>query len=441
MKGDFSRFTHNPLGDYTAVLKQQGRPDLDSDWNEQAAITAERLRRLTLDLIGEFAIPLSPNEITADNSSALRIGGLTSGPGGVVDFKIGRGLAYAGGIPLLFTSDMAYRDQPGYPEPENLPASGDLLVYLESWERTTTFIDDESIREPALGGPDTCLRLKAIGQVKAMPAGETHSAEEALALLKDNLPPPNILMTMQIDQSAFQIPMSFGEIDSGAGSIPGNLHYRIELHSGITSEGIAEEGFKWSDENAAVVVPIIKAIDNRSILAVEPEEVVSESFKPGDCVEISNIITELRRQGGQMAQIETLESAEGGLTVTFDREIYPLLARKKNGDHAGLESGLGPRLRRWSGYFAPLALKHVYNLGRGVKVTFTVAGKKVVLDPSDYWTFAIRDRAYNKRFAPQKALPHGVRKHRFPLAIILRDEKGKALEIIDCRRFLRPLAG
>jgi Family of unknown function (DUF6519) len=441
MKGDFSRFTHNPFGDYTAVLKQQGRADLDSDWNEQSAITAERLRRLTLDLIGEFAVPLAPNEIIADNSTALQIGGLTSGPGSVVDFTIGRGLVYAGGLPLRFAEDITYRDQPGYPEPESLPASGNLLVYLESWEKTVTFIDDESIREPALGGPDTCLRLKAIGQVKALIAGEIRSGTEALTLLKDNPPPTNVQMTMQIDQSALQIPMSFGEIDSGAGAIPGNLHYRIELHDGITSEGTVEEGFKWSDENAAVAVPIIKAIDHRTIMASEPEELASESFKPGDWVEISNIITELHGRGGQMAQVENLEGSDGGLTVTLDRDIYPLLARKKNGDHAGLEGGLGPRLRRWSGYFVPLALKHVYNLGRGVKVTFATGGKKAILVPGDYWTFAIRDRAYNKRFAPQKALPHGVRKHRFPLAIIVRDEKGKAREIIDCRRFLKPLAG
>ena len=245
---------------------------------------------------------------------------------------------------------------------------------------------------------------------------------------------------MQIEQSADQIPMSFGEIDSGSGAIPGNLHYRIELHKGIDSNGAVEDGLKWSDENAALVIPIIRAIDNRSVLTAEPEEVAAESFKPGDWVEISNIITELHRQGGQMVQIEKLESSDSGLIVTFDKEIYPLLARKKNGSHASLESGLGPRLRRWSGYFPALTLRHVYNLGRGVKLTFGAPEKKLTLEPGDYWTFAIRDRAYNKRYAPQKAPPNGIIKYRFPLAIIPRDSGGRAEQIIDCRRFLRPLA-
>jgi hypothetical protein len=440
MKGDFSRFTFNLLNDYIAVLKQQGRADLDSDWNEQSAIWSERLRRLTLDLVGEFAIPLSPNEITGDNSNALLISGLSTGPGGVSDFSIGRGLAYVGGIPLRFARDMNYRTQRDYPEPERLPETGNLLVYIESWEKTVSFIDDESIREPALGGPDTCLRLKAIGQIKALPIDGILSVDDAISLMKEAFPRTNVLLTMQIDQSADQIPMSFGEIDSGGGAIPGNLHYRIELHKGIGSDGAFEDGVKWSDENAALVIPIIRAIDNHSVLTAEPEEVAAESLKPGDWIEISNIITELHRQGGQMVQIEKLESSDSGLIVTFDKEIYPLLARKKNGSHTGLEGGLGPRLRRWSGYFPALTLKHVYNLGRGIKLTFTSQEKIPTLEPGDFWTFAIRDRAHNKRFAPQKAIPNGIRKYRFPLAIIIRDTKGRAERIIDCRRFLRPLA-
>jgi hypothetical protein len=38
MKGDFSRWTFDPRRHYTAVLMQQGRVQLDSDWNEQAAM-------------------------------------------------------------------------------------------------------------------------------------------------------------------------------------------------------------------------------------------------------------------------------------------------------------------------------------------------------------------------------------------------------------------
>ena len=36
MKGDFSRFTFDPRKNYTSVLMQQGRAQLDADWNEQS---------------------------------------------------------------------------------------------------------------------------------------------------------------------------------------------------------------------------------------------------------------------------------------------------------------------------------------------------------------------------------------------------------------------
>ena len=38
MKGDFTRFTHDSTKHYTGVLKQQGRVDLDADWNEHVEI-------------------------------------------------------------------------------------------------------------------------------------------------------------------------------------------------------------------------------------------------------------------------------------------------------------------------------------------------------------------------------------------------------------------
>ena len=38
MRGDFSRLTHRPGKHYSGVVKQQGRIDLDSDWNENVAI-------------------------------------------------------------------------------------------------------------------------------------------------------------------------------------------------------------------------------------------------------------------------------------------------------------------------------------------------------------------------------------------------------------------
>src|SRR5262249_51087775 len=52
MKGDFSRDTFNPGRPFSRVLRQQGRVDLDSDWNEQVASLLQLDRQLTGDLLG-----------------------------------------------------------------------------------------------------------------------------------------------------------------------------------------------------------------------------------------------------------------------------------------------------------------------------------------------------------------------------------------------------
>ena len=54
MKGDFSRIRFNPAAQYTAVLKQQGRVDLDSDANEQCFIDGYLEGLTNVDVIGPY---------------------------------------------------------------------------------------------------------------------------------------------------------------------------------------------------------------------------------------------------------------------------------------------------------------------------------------------------------------------------------------------------
>ncbi len=440
MKGDFSSFNFKPANSYLSVLKQQGRVDLDSDWNEQAEIWNERQRQLTCNILGYLAVPLCPNEITPDNSSALRIDKFSRGPGGIIDFSIGRGIAYIGGYPCLFENDMMFRAQPDYPEPEIPDGTGSILVYAEVWNKTINYIDDETIREPALGGPDTCLRKKLVAQVKSRYVpDDINTPGKADEYVRDAFSGKDLLLTLKIEETAHQIPISFGEIDPGGGLIPGNLHFRVELHRGVESNGGYSEGFKWSDENAATVVRMLKVVGSNSLIVEEVEAVTGESLKAGDWVEISNFVTEHHRQGGQMARIEAITHDETGLQVTLDSEIHPLLRRFQIGGKSRPKYLLVPRLRRWLGYISPVSAKMVHDLGRGIKATFHDGGKKQILRPGDYWTFAIRDRAYNKRFAPKKALPDGVKVYRHPLAIIKFKGKKQVSRIIDCRRFFKPM--
>lgn len=57
MKGDFSRTTFDAARHYSGVLMQQGRVQLDADWNEQLAIQRHRDYTEAEDVIGECGAP------------------------------------------------------------------------------------------------------------------------------------------------------------------------------------------------------------------------------------------------------------------------------------------------------------------------------------------------------------------------------------------------
>jgi len=73
MKGDFTRLTFRPDKHYTSVLMQQGRLQLDSDWNEQADIQAHLYQTQVVDLIGaESGAPTSENDPNQKTDKAYK---------------------------------------------------------------------------------------------------------------------------------------------------------------------------------------------------------------------------------------------------------------------------------------------------------------------------------------------------------------------------------
>lgn len=180
MKGDFSRQTFAARKHYSGVLMQQGRVQLDADWNEQGAITRYRTETEAVDVIGGCGAPIHAAgfEITTDGKTLF----------------IGPGRYYVDG--LLAENDsgtIAYEDQAKLDLPgANLSAVlaemakqklTKALVYLDVWQRHVTALDDRLLREVALGGPDTTTRIKTVWQVKVLPIAQTGS--EDLGKLRD----------------------------------------------------------------------------------------------------------------------------------------------------------------------------------------------------------------------------------------------------------------
>ncbi|NJO59389.1 MAG: hypothetical protein HC836_14090 [Richelia sp. RM2_1_2] len=52
LRGDFTRDTFDPRKNFLRVLMQQGRVQVDADWNEQVSIILHYLQTLAEDLIG-----------------------------------------------------------------------------------------------------------------------------------------------------------------------------------------------------------------------------------------------------------------------------------------------------------------------------------------------------------------------------------------------------
>src|SRR5687768_9602279 len=87
--GDFTRLTFKPERRYAGVLMQQGRVQLDADWNEQIAITARRTQVQATDTFGACAVPRA----TTPNAFEL-----TVVPGPPADLGLGAGRIYVDGL-------------------------------------------------------------------------------------------------------------------------------------------------------------------------------------------------------------------------------------------------------------------------------------------------------------------------------------------------------
>src|SRR5258708_15519713 len=165
MKADFSRRFEKKAHSRN-VLFQQGRVWLDSDWNEDEATRTYQDEERTLDLVGPSGVP-APYE--AFNITAI--------PGGA-DFHIGGGDGPAGdfyidGILCRNEKQTSYLHQPDFPSPPVLPQPQPgfptfALAYLEVWQRLITYLEDPSIREVALGGPDTAVRSQTVAHVQLL---------------------------------------------------------------------------------------------------------------------------------------------------------------------------------------------------------------------------------------------------------------------------------
>jgi hypothetical protein len=254
MKGDFSRLTFDPSRHYDGVLHQQGRVWLDADWNEDVQSRLYLLKWETGDLVGACGAPIASQDGTHEETPDFRIE-----PGATPDdFVIRGGRCYVKGFLCRLDQDISYRSQPDFPDPPPTPPASAsdryARVYVETWQRLITYLEDDALREVALGGPDTAARVQTVAQVKFVeisasdlplnptidptatpPTGLETLCHAAEAHLPADGPGGGTLTTLQPPLTLPPDPCRLPDPSLYTGRE--NRLYRVEIHSGGDLQG------------------------------------------------------------------------------------------------------------------------------------------------------------------------------------------------------------
>ncbi|HET7675823.1 MAG TPA: DUF6519 domain-containing protein [Gammaproteobacteria bacterium] len=156
--GSYSRFSFDEAKRYFYLLKEQGKPVLDDDFNLLQDILLTLLRRFIVDAFGNGAAGDGFKIVGtgADNDFTI------TGGDGTLD---GAGRIYVDGLMLLLESDVAYsgQEQPG--AALTTPgANRSDAVYLDMWMAEVGPEDDPAMNDPTLA-TETGRRLKLFYQV------------------------------------------------------------------------------------------------------------------------------------------------------------------------------------------------------------------------------------------------------------------------------------
>ena len=469
MSFDTSRFTFDPFKNYTGVVMEQGRVQLDSDWNDWLAQLSRRIQAGTLDMLGHAAYP--PTTPYAFLISFDGAGNLTIGPGRMyIDGLLAENhgdLASATWDPALAelsgspqpppsteTGAIPFTSQPWLPGVTLPTTGGTFLAYLDVWTREVTYLEDSNLIDPAVG-IDTSGRLQTVWQVKlvAMNAGVTCATAgspwpaASSGLLTSapiaNTPSGPCCLTINTGYTGME-----------------NQNYRVEVHTGGP---IGTATFKWSRDDASVetgVTGIIGvtnsvgvAASQLTVLSMGRDQVLG--FAPGNWIEVIDDDLELAGLPGEMHLIDTIDFA--AKTITLDANVsatsFPV-----DGSNQTTPSR-HTRIRRWdqSGkVFASDGTTLITDLGaagstgeilipaagtavileNGVTVSFGLSSTTGAFNTGDFWTFAARTADGSIELL-NNAPPRGIHHHYTGLSVV----NFAAGTATDCRNPFEPCQG
>ena len=363
MSFDLSRISFDDGNNFLGVIMQQGRVQLDADWNEWVAQFARRIQAGTLDTLSQAAVPReTPDGFRIEVSGGRLIihpgriyvdGLLVENHGGSPN-AWNRPLAErASTAPVPYRAERPEDAQPYLPNPQPLPVTdGPHLVYLDVWQREVTHLQEPNLVEKAVG-VDSTGRVQTVWQVKVL----ADVGNISCATSNEDIP----RWSGAIQPSAGRLSTATGnqrgnssnpcEIPPAAGySGLENQLYRVEIHrGGRVGTDNTSATFKWSRDNATVATRVTQINPARNRITVDSvgrDDVLR--FNNGDWVEITDDWCELNNQSGEMRRIRLggevndanrtieLEAAlPEGVFATDDAEVKKRHTRIRRWDQAG----------------------------------------------------------------------------------------------------------
>lgn len=417
MKGDFSRSSFNATKHYCGVRLQQGRVQMDADWNEQVDILLHQSARDLNELRGDTGAPKANAGFRValhNTTTAAATGGALPPP----DLRISKGQRYVAGLLCSNEADTTFTQQIDFPgaaqQREQLAGAEQYLVYLDVWQHHITGREDDDLPEVALDGLDTTTRIKTVAQVKFwpvpadLPQSDPHSAA-----------PSPLLAAFQAFQQGKQ--QSKGQLKAEKltqGAIQQNQLYRVEVHS-VENDQI---NFKWSRENGAVAYSILAIIakPNSEQVDIKLKQVKAAQLdlRNNDWVEICSNDGALNGQTGPLGRVVDVQpdlqlitiQPQAKLPESYFANSEKLTFVLQRWDQGESQTGVVGTKRG-----APVVLEN------SIQITFNGTGDYSV---GDYWLIPARANLNNGIGGiiwPKENLskpPDGVRHHYAPLGLL-----------------------
>lgn len=448
MKGDFTRSSYDAKKRYTSVRMQQGRVQLDSDWNEYADIIDHRIEAPLSDLLGGFAAPA--DSAAVESGFAITLEPPKEGDKALpFDLTIGAGHCYVDGILCENDTPCKYSSQPhsDFPGVSLTGAASSTLpqryiVYLDVWQQLLTYLEDPDIREVALDGADTAARTKTEWQVKLHPQPGTVPATPG-----SNGKGPDSDFEQAWQEFVSGRSGRHGKLTAQQKAntrVEENQLCRVEVHS------IEDHGFacKMSCENGSVAYRFDAQEGQRDqsfgqageTFAVKLEETDSSRvyLGPSDWVELEFGDVLNGATGSPLFQVQDVGDGDGeGVVVILCGQWPAMPAIAKGGI-----------VRRWDQKASNSqadGLIHVqlpqdceqstqYDLGNGLLVSFST---KDTYQVNDYWLIPVRTQVGSGKSGItwlKDQPPHGVEHHYAPLGLVCREaDKWKYIPATDSR--------